>query len=78
MPILQYQNTVMRPQKHPQFGKRLLDIDDRLELEFLIESINPRICDLEELPDRTPDEDAELLKLRAEKDDAERQLSADV
>jgi hypothetical protein len=68
----------MTTQKHFQFGRQFLEIDDRLELEFLIETINPRICDLEELPDRTPEENAELLKLKAEKDNAERQLSADL
>ena len=45
-----------------------------MRLEYFIENINPRICDLEELPDRSLEEDAELSKLRAVRDDAEYQL----
>ena len=54
----------------------IIDIEERIRLEYLVETSNTRICDLEELPDRSHDEDAELTKLWAERDGAEHQLNA--
>jgi hypothetical protein len=51
-----------------------MDIKERMRLEYFIETSNSRICDLEELPDRTPEEDAELSKLLAVRNDAVYQL----
>ena len=62
--------------EHIKKGDSGMEIEERMRLEYFIETIIPRICDLEELPDRTHEENAELTKLWAERDDAENQLNA--